>query len=30
MTLQNPWLALPDSAPFVLPQDAAYIDAFNQ
>lgn len=30
VTLPNPWLALPGRAPFVLPQDAPYVHAFNQ
>jgi hypothetical protein len=28
--LQNPWVALPESADFVLPQDAPFIQTFNR
>ena len=28
--MQNPWLALPEIAPLVLPADAALLDAFNK
>lgn len=29
-TRPNPWLELPMSAPYVLPDDAGYVDAWNR
>ncbi len=30
LTLDNPWLALPTQAPFVLPQDLPFLDVYSE